>query len=95
MKPENILVCVDSNTNEVTNIKICDFGLSRILPPGQFMYESCGTPEYVAPEILYKKGYKNTVDMWCAGIIFYVIACKKFPFKDKDRSKLFEDIKTK
>jgi len=59
------------------------------------MHESCGTPEYVAPEILHKKGYKNPVDMWCAGIIFYVLVCRKFPFKDKDWQKLFDAIKTK
>ena len=71
---------VDPDTNDVTNIKICDFGLSKILPPNRLMHESCGTPEYVAPEILRKQGYKNTVDMWSAGIIFYLLVSKKFPF---------------
>ena len=57
LKPENILVERDIETNEVMLIKLTDFGLSKIVIPGEIMMDSCGTPAYVAPEVLTKKGY--------------------------------------
>jgi serine/threonine protein kinase len=57
LKPENILVEKNPHTEEVTRIKIVDFGLSKISFPGEKMNEMCGTPAYVAPEILHRKGY--------------------------------------
>ena len=57
LKPENILVERDPETNEVMLIKLTDFGLSKIVVPGEIMMDSCGTPAYVAPEVLAKNGY--------------------------------------
>lgn len=57
LKPENILVQKDPTTNEITCVKVADFGLSKIVIPNESMLESCGTPAYVAPEVLQKKGY--------------------------------------
>lgn len=57
LKPENILIEKDTETEEVSNIKLTDFGLSKIAVPNEIMHESCGTPAYVAPEVLHKKGY--------------------------------------
>ena len=76
LKPENILVEKDPNTSLVTQIKVTDFGLSNIVEPGEIMQESCGTPAYVAPEVLHKKGYRKEVDMWTAGVIFYTLVCR-------------------
>jgi serine/threonine protein kinase len=59
LKPENILIECDETTNEVQHIKITDFGLSKIITPGEQMLDSCGTPAYVAPEVLTKKGYSK------------------------------------
>jgi serine/threonine protein kinase len=59
LKPENILVEKDPRTEEVVQIKITDFGLSKIVTPNELMMESCGTPAYVAPEVLHKRGYKK------------------------------------
>ena len=80
LKPENILIEKDMDTEEVCNIKLTDFGLSKIAVPNEIMHESCGTPAYVAPEVLHKKGYKKEVDMWSAGVIFYTLICRQLPF---------------
>lgn len=80
LKPENILVEKDPRNEEVIQIKITDFGLSKIVVPNETMLESCGTPAYVAPEVLHKKGYKKEVDMWSAGVIYYTLICRQLPF---------------
>ena len=76
LKPENILIEKDPATEEVSTIKVTDFGLSKIAVPHEIMMESCGTPAYVAPEVLHKKGYCREVDMWSAGVIFYTLICR-------------------
>ena len=76
LKPENILIEKDIETEEIIKIKITDFGLSKIVVPNEIMMESCGTPAYVAPEVLLKKGYRKEVDMWSAGVIFYTLVCR-------------------
>ena len=52
LKPENILVEKDPRSDIVTILKVADFGLSKITIPDEMMMESCGTPAYVAPEVL-------------------------------------------
>lgn len=81
MKPENILVEKDPRTEEVIQIKVTDFGLSKIVVPNEKMIESCGTPAYVAPEVLQKKGYRKQVDIWSAGVIYYTLVCRQLPFQ--------------
>ena len=76
LKPENILIEKDKDTEEICQIKITDFGLSKIAVPNEIMFESCGTPAYVAPEVLLKNGYTREVDMWSLGIIFYTLICR-------------------
>jgi len=93
LKPENILIEKDPETEEVTQIKITDFGLSKIVVPDEIMTESCGTPAYVAPEVLHKKGYKKEVDMWSAGVIFFTLICRQLPFQAADRKETFNLIK--
>lgn len=93
LKPENILVEKDPRTEEVTRIKITDFGLSKIVTPNEIMMESCGTPAYVAPEVLIKQGYKNQIDIWSSGIIYYTLICRQLPFQSPDRKTTFCLIK--
>mmetsp|Transcript_13696 Transcript_13696/g.21464 ORF Transcript_13696/g.21464 Transcript_13696/m.21464 type:complete len:270 (-) Transcript_13696:298-1107(-) len=57
------------------------------------MMESCGTPAYVAPEVLHKKGYRREVDMWSAGVIFFTLICRQLPFQGSDRKETFQFIK--
>ena len=54
LKPENIMIELDSTSGstEIHQVKLTDFGLSKIIVPGEIMQESCGTPAYVAPEVL-------------------------------------------
>jgi serine/threonine protein kinase len=53
LKPENILIETDNN-NKIIQIKLTDFGLSKIIIPNELMFDACGTPAYVAPEVLHK-----------------------------------------
>lgn len=93
LKPENILVECDENTNEVLHVKLTDFGLSKIIVPGQLMFESCGTPAYVAPEVLTKNGYGQEVDIWSCGVILYTMLARCLPFHSSDRKKTFKLIR--
>ena len=52
LKPENVLVQFNENTNVIKTVKVADFGLSKINIPNQQMFDGCGTPAYIAPEIL-------------------------------------------
>ena len=75
IKPENILMI--SNDDD-TKFKICDFGLAYV--SGQDQTLRCGSPGYVAPEILKKKSYNHKVDIFSAGIICYILLSGRNPF---------------
>ncbi len=81
LKPENILVC--NNNNELPNIKLTDFGLSKIIGPNEQCNEPYGTLSYVAPEVLLEKPYNRAVDMWSIGVISYLLLVSRFPFDSK------------
>lgn len=74
-------------------MKISDFGLARFIQ-GELATTACGTPGYVAPEILEGKGYGKEVDYWSVGVILYILLCGFPPFYEENNSKLFEMIKT-
>ena len=70
-------------------VKICDFGVSKIVKPGEKMTEQCGTPAYIAPEILRDKGYEGyQVDVWSAGVVLYAMLYGTVPFKANNMSDL-------
>ena len=76
LKPENILI------DQFGHIKLTDFGLSKLLDEEeQKTYTLCGTPEYLAPEILSNKGYDNSVDFFSLGCLIYEMLSGKSPFK--------------
>jgi len=89
LKPENLLYANESHDSD---IKIADFGLSRILPDDALLKTACGTPGYVAPEVLRGKGYGKEVDMWSVGVILYILLCGFPPFYDDNVQVLFEQI---
>ncbi|KAK7291755.1 hypothetical protein RIF29_07139 [Crotalaria pallida] len=90
LKLENVLV------DGQGNIKISDFGLSAL--PQQFredglLHTTCGSPNYVAPEILANKGYDGaTSDVWSCGVILYVTLTGYLPFDDRNLAVLYQKI---
>lgn len=88
LKPENLLFA-SKDSNSI--IKISDFGLAKT-HENNLMTTQCGTPSYVAPEIIAGQGYNQQVDVWSIGIILYIMLCGFPPFYDDDPDKLFEII---
>ncbi|GAB4859010.1 CBL-interacting serine/threonine-protein kinase 1 [Ancistrocladus abbreviatus] len=90
LKLENILVDAKGN------IKVSDFGLSAL--PQHFrddglLHTTCGSPNYVAPEILANRGYDGTTsDVWSCGVILYVILTGYLPFDDRNLAVLYQKI---
>lgn len=90
IKPENLLVDIDPAGNRI--LKLGDFGLAQeVTVP---LYMVCGTPIYVAPEILAETGYGLKVDIWAAGVILYIMLCGFPPFVSatNDQEELFDLI---
>merc|ERR1712000_656975 len=90
LKPTNLLLKDDE---DLTNVKIADFGLSKIMGDNTMMQTACGTPIYVAPEVLSGEAYEKEVDMWSIGVITYILLCGFPPFFDdvSDQAKDFID----
>ncbi|KAG0609814.1 hypothetical protein M758_7G016100 [Ceratodon purpureus] len=90
LKPENLLLDAHGN------LKISDFGLSAL--PHQvredgLLHTTCGTPNYVAPEVLNNKGYDGAVaDIWSCGVILFVLMAGYLPFNDVDLKSLYKKI---
>lgn len=76
LKPENLLYY---SPDEDSKIMISDFGLSKMEDSG-VMATACGTPGYVAPEVLAQKPYGKAVDVWSIGVIAYILLCGYPPF---------------
>ena len=83
LKPENILL------DDKGHVKLTDFGLSKILEDeSDKAFTLCGTPQYLAPEILLKKGYDKAVDWWSLGCVMYEMLSGRLPFPIKKDVKL-------
>ena len=94
LKPENLLL-KDSSENAM--VKITDFGLSKIYAPDAeaevVMKTACGTPGYVAPEVLMHETYSSQVDLWSIGVIVYILLCGFPPFYGDNDAQMFRKIK--
>lgn len=76
VKLDNILLDCEKG------VKICDFGVSKLVKKGQRVREQCGTPAYLAPEIISDEGYEGWfVDIWSLGVLLYAMLCGTVPFK--------------
>ncbi|KTF90252.1 hypothetical protein cypCar_00037067 [Cyprinus carpio] len=89
LKPQNILLTSESPLGD---IKVVDFGLSRLVSSGQEIREIMGTPEYVAPEILNYEPISTATDMWSIGVLVYVMLTGISPFLGDDKQETFLNI---
>ena len=92
LKPENLLIDAEGH------IKITDFGLSKQFFESQGnmkTYSMCGTPEYLAPEIVSKSGHTKAADYWSLGILIYEMLNGQPPFVNSNKSALYREILSK
>ncbi|XP_066574551.1 serine/threonine-protein kinase DCLK2 isoform X2 [Amia ocellicauda] len=90
IKPENLLVCEYADGSK--SLKLGDFGLATVVEGP--LHTVCGTPTYVAPEIIAETGYGLKVDIWAAGVITYILLCGFPPFRSENnlQEDLFDQI---
>ncbi|XP_021835040.1 serine/threonine-protein kinase ATG1t isoform X1 [Spinacia oleracea] len=90
LKPQNILL---SSCDSRTLLKIADFGLSRVLHSGDYAVTVCGSPLYMAPEMLGFQRYDDKVDMWSIGAILFELLNGYPPFNGRTNVQLLKNIK--
>jgi serine/threonine protein kinase len=90
LKPENLLL------DENSNLKVSDFGLSALADCKRqdgMLHTTCGTPAYVAPEVINRKGYDGAkADIWSCGVILFVLLAGYLPFHDKNLMEMYKKI---
>merc|ERR1711907_86714 len=86
LKPENLLISSDGYS------KLTDFGFAKVVEPGSRTYTLCGTPEYIAPEVLLNKGHGKPVDWWTLGILIYEMIVGQPPFCDEEPMGIYQKI---
>ena len=87
IKPENLLL------NEGGRVLLADYGWSNFNIDGDVRKTFCGTPEYIAPEMLMKKGHDTRVDIWSIGILMFELLSGYSPFVAKTNQELYQNIK--
>ena len=86
IKPQNILI-------HNNNIKISDFGFAKSFEKNELITTFCGSPLYMAPEIINKREYNEKSDIWSLGVILYEIFCKMHPYYTESKETLWNNIK--
>lgn len=84
LKPENMLI------DHRGHIRLTDFGFAKRVDDRT--YTMCGTPEYLAPEIIVNKGYAHAVDWWAIGVLVFEMRCGHSPFESKSQMDMFKKI---
>jgi len=91
IKPENLLL--QSKEMGIHSLKIADFGLARLLMQDTLATTCCGTPGYVAPEVLCRKPYGMACDYWSIGVVTFIMLSGTPPFYEDETLALYESIK--
>ena len=87
IKLDNILL------DGLGRVKIADFGVSKLVQRGEVMREQCGTPAYIAPEIIRDQGYTGfKADLWSAGVVLFAMLYGTVPFKANNMQELHKLI---
>lgn len=86
LKPENLLITADGF------LKVADLGFAKMIPKDKRTWTLCGTPDYMAPEIIMSRGYHCAVDWWAFGVLLYEMTAGLPPFMHNDQMKTFESI---
>jgi serine/threonine protein kinase len=90
LKPENLLLDASGT------LKVSDFGLSALsqqVREDGLLHTTCGTPNYVAPEVINNKGYDGAkADLWSCGVILFVLMAGYLPFEDSNLMSLYKKI---
>jgi serine/threonine protein kinase len=89
MKPKNLLLMSDDNDSY---IKLADFGFAARVHEPNSLSKQCGTPFFVSPEILMRKGYDQQSDMWSVGCIIFLLLSGNLPFMGRSQKELFRKI---
>ncbi|KAJ3092023.1 hypothetical protein HK102_011505 [Quaeritorhiza haematococci] len=91
IKPENLLFRSKESLNDLV---IADFGLSKMIDPAKYdlLMTTCGTPGYMAPEVLKKTGHGKSVDMWSIGVLAYFLLCGYTPFDSQNNADEMQKI---
>ena len=97
IKVENLLF--PSTEFDCSSIRLADFGLAKIFEPitdsiaEKFASTTCGTPAYMAPEVLFSTNYDQACDYWSIGVVTFILLSGLMPFWAKDNMELFQKIK--
>lgn len=91
LKPENILL--ESEDKDNLNIKLSDFGFATYYKAGQGESLQCGSPLYMAPEIIKSEDYNEKVDIWSTGVIAYILLSGRPPFGGRKKDEIYRSIK--
>eukprot|EP00828_Plagiopyla_frontata_P032332 TRINITY_DN42159_c0_g1_i1.p5 TRINITY_DN42159_c0_g1~~TRINITY_DN42159_c0_g1_i1.p5 ORF type:complete len:120 (-),score=11.99 TRINITY_DN42159_c0_g1_i1:354-713(-) len=92
LKPNNILFL---DKEEHSQIKLIDFGTSKLVKTNEKLFEFIGTPYFIAPEILKQKkgqGYSSKCDIWSCGVMLYILLSGYPPFNGENEEELYEKI---